>query len=640
MNFMKCVAALGLTLALVACGGGGGNPGTPLAGSGSTALPPASAASTPDQIAAATPSTVEVFTSPNTLPSAGSEAVISAQVKNNVNVVLAGQVVTFSASSGSLQLISGVTNASGIATAKLTAGSNKSNRIITVTVTAGAISKAIDVPVVGTAVSISGPGSTLIGAPPVSYTAKAVDSSGNPITSASLTVLSVKGNTVTPSSLTTDLAGAASFSLTPIVAGTDTLTVSGLGASSSISVEVSNEDFSFKAPTSAAKLEVNTLWPVTVRYLVGGVGFAGQTVTFSTTRGILTSTTQTTNSSGEATTFVSSTTAGPVTLSAQLGTARSSVAAAFIATVPASIVLQANPNALSPNSDGGSTNQSTLSATVRDATGNPVSGQVVNFTSIQDGSNGSIEPGSNTTDINGMASVQFIPGALSTASNGVKLRATVQSVPAIIADATLTVNGDALFISIGIGSTLTVLDTVTYEKDFSVYITDANGVAAAGRSVTISVYPPTYRKGYLERDIRWIYVGTPTTCANEDINRNGILDGSEDTIGFGGNGNGVLDPGLPVVLFPASLTTDANGYTTFKMRYGKNYALWLTTQITARALVGGSESSKTLAYDLEMTFDDAEDPASPANIISPFGTTEVLPRTDPPTFDGLCSNPN
>lgn len=36
MNFIKCVAALGLTLALVACGGGGGSAGTPLTGSGVT----------------------------------------------------------------------------------------------------------------------------------------------------------------------------------------------------------------------------------------------------------------------------------------------------------------------------------------------------------------------------------------------------------------------------------------------------------------------------------------------------------------------------------------------------------------------------------------------------------------------------
>lgn len=586
------------------------------------------------------PAAIEILPSSNSLPSAaGNKVTFVVTVKDAVNNAIPNQVVIFTSSSGILTGANPApkTDANGtITTVSLSPGSDQSNRTITVTATAGAISKSINIPVVGTTVSISGPGSTLIGAPlPVEYTAKAVDSGGNPIAGASLTVTSATGNTLTPSALTTNLSGTASFNLTPIVPGTDTLTLTGLGTLDVRSVAVSNEDFSFTAPLAESKLKVNESWPVTVKYRVGGVGVAGQTVTFSTTRGTLTSTNATTNANGEASTSVSSTTAGPVTLSAQLGTARSSVTAVFIATVPSSIVLQANPNALPPNTGGVSTNQSTLSATVRDATGNPVSDQVVNFTAIADGSNGSISPGSGTTDANGMTSVQFIPGALSTAANGVKLRATVQSAPTIFADTTLTVNGDALFISIGIGSTLTVLDAATYEKDFSVYVTDANGVAAAGRSVTISVYPPTYKKGFLVYGGVWNYSGTPTTCANEDVNRSGILDGGEDI-----NGNGVLDPGLPVVLFPASLTTDASGTATFKMRYGKNYALWLTTQITARALVGGTESSKTATYDLEMTFGDATAAASPANVISPFGTTEVLPRTNPPTYNGLCSNPN
>ena len=200
------------------------------------------------------------------------------------------------------------------------------------------------------------------------------------------------------------------------------------------------------------------------------------------------------------------------------------------------------------------------------------------------------------------------------------LRASVQSAPGIFSDATLTVNGDALFISIGIGSTLTVLDAVTYEKDFSVYVTDANGVAAGNRSITISAFPPEYLKGSLVYgDKKWGYSSTsPTKCPNEDSNRNGILNVGEDL-----NGNGLLDPGLPVVLFPAILTTDENGYATFKMRFGKNYAWWLTTQVTARAQVGGTESSKTANYDLGMLLSDVESPSTPANKISPFGTATV-----------------
>jgi hypothetical protein len=309
-----------------------------------------------------------------------------------------------------------------------------------------------------------------------------------------------------------------------------------------------------------------------------------------------------------------------------MGTVRSSVTAAFIATVPATIVLQANPGAVLPNVSGSTTNQSTLSAIVRDATGNPVSNQVVNFTAITDGSNGSIVPGSGTTDANGQTTVQFIPGALSTAANGVKIRATVQSNPALFSDATLTVNGNALFISIGIASTIIPLDAVTYQKQFSVYVTDANGAPAANRAVTVSVFPTTYGKGSLTWDDtakQWVYeTPPPTKCVNEDTNRNGILDSGEDI-----NHNGKLDPGLPVVISPSTVTTDTSGNATFFMSFGKNYAWWLWTEITARASVGGTESTQVAPYSLEMVSSDATSKSSPPNKTSPFGKATVC--TDP-----------
>ncbi|OYU43085.1 MAG: hypothetical protein CFE44_20340 [Burkholderiales bacterium PBB4] len=220
-------------------------------------------------------------------------------------------------------------------------------------------------------------------------------------------------------------------------------------------------------------------------------------MTFSTTRGTVTPSSAVTGPDGVATVAVSSTTAGPVTISAESGTARTSLTAGYVATVPATIVLQANPGAIPPNSSGGSVNQSSLSVVVRDAAGNPVADQVVNFTAIKDGSNGTISPGTSTTDSNGSATVQFIPGALTTAANGVQIRATVQRLPTVTSDAFLTVSGEALFISIGRASTLTVVDTTTYQKDFQVYVTDANGSPASNRSIVMALEPVSYGKGQL-----------------------------------------------------------------------------------------------------------------------------------------------
>ena len=336
---------------------------------------------------------------------------------------------------------------------------------------------------------------------------------------------------------------------------------------------------------------------------------------------------------------ISSPTAGPVTVSARLTTAASKLAStsltgAFVATVPATLVLQANPAALPPNAAGSTTNQSALTAIVRDAIGNPVKDAVVNFT-VTDSGGGSLSQGSVPTDANGLATTQFIAGPSSTASNGVKLSATVQSTsPAVTGTASLTVNGSALFITIARSGTLDGSDLTTYKKDFTVYLTDATGAPAGNQAVTLSVWPTTYGKGTLTWDNNvtppvWkLTDGLPTaTCANEDGNRNGIIDlppvvlVAEDI-----NGNQKLDPGMPAVITP-SVTTDALGFATFTLRFGKNFAWWVDTEITARALVGGTESTQIQAYPLEMTSTDAHSIGDPANKNSPFGKASVC--TDP-----------
>lgn len=584
----------------------------------------------PSGTASAVPTSIDILASSNTLNSTPNSSIsFIVTVKDRLNATLPLQTVAFSASSGTLSGVSPspVTGAAGtIATVTLAPGADASNRNITVTAATGSVSKSITIPVVGTTLTVSGPGAALVGAGVQSFTVKAVDSSGKPIVGAALTITSALGNGLSPQTVTTDSSGAATVGFTATNVGTDTLTVAGLGTSGTATVVVSNVDFAFTTPAAAALLPVGAANPVTVRYRVGGVGVAGQTVTFSSTRGSLSATTAVTDASGDATVNVSSTTAGSVTVSAQLGSARTSLTASFVATVPAVLVLQANPAAVLPNASGSSTNQSALTAVVRDATGNPVQNVVVNFSAISDASNGSISPGSATTDTSGTATVQFIAGSSSTAANGVQIQAVVQSSPTITGTSTLTVNGAALFISIGRSSGLTSVDASTYQKDFSVYVTDANGAPAANRAVTLSVWPLTYGKGTLSYSVpltRWTYTGgaPASVCANEDANKNGTLDllplPSEDI-----NGDGILQPGIPAVITP-SVTTDAQGFGTFTLRYGKNYAWWVSTQITAKSLVSGTESKQLQTYDLEMLSTDATSASTPPNAVSPFGTAAL-----------------
>ena len=130
-------------------------------------------------------------------------------------------------------------------------------------------------------------------------------------------------------------------------------------------------------------------------------------------------------------------------------------------------MVQANPGGVLPNATGTTLNQSSIEAVVRDATGNAVANRQVNFSTLVDISNGTLSPGSATTDANGRAQVQFIPGASSTPANGVVIQAEVAST-AIRSTTSLTVNGKSLFITIGFGNTIGNVDETTYTKDFSV----------------------------------------------------------------------------------------------------------------------------------------------------------------------------
>lgn len=594
-------------MVLGACGGG--NKATT---TNQTTTPPATSE---------VPSSIEVLASSNALASAGSEVVITAFVKNASNVGLADKTVSFATSSGILQVTSAVSDASGAVSAKLTAGSNKALRNITVTVSASSASGNIVIPVTETRVSVAGSGSLQLGGTPATYTVRAVDSASSPIAGAAISVSSTLGNAVALSSSVTDATGATTFTYTPSNAGTDTVTVSGLGIVTTTTVLVSAIDFAVLSPASNALITVGGGQAITVRYKNATVGVPGQTVAFSTTRGTFTPTSSMTDGNGDATATLSSTTAGQATVLAQIaGVGQVSLPVQFVAGVPSSVVVQANPGAVLPNLSGATTSQSTIEAVVRDSNLNAVANTQVTFSLVQDLSNGSLSPGAAQTDGNGRAQVQFIPGASSTAANGVIVKAEAGS-PVVSGQTTLTVNGTALFITLAFGSTMSELNATNYSRPFSAYVTDANGVAVASQTLSLSAIPVDYYKGTMVYDSAkslW-GVNPSASCVNEDSNKNGILDAGEDT-----NGDSQLTPGNVTALSAGTVTTDASGLAFFDLRFGKPYAGWINVRITARAMVAGTESSRSITLILPALVTDLGDETiPPAGVTSPFGKAAV-----------------
>jgi hypothetical protein len=613
-RYIKALGSLLLVGVLAACGGGGGSAGgDPVDPTDPTAPEVAS---------------IDVFTSATELQSASNSSIsFTVLPKDANNQVIPNQSVTFSATSGNL---SGAlpapttgTNGTPITGVTLSPGENRANRNIIVTVAAGNVSQQVVIPVVGTSLTLSGD-SFVVQNSTISYTVRATDSADSPIPGAQLTVRSRNGNTVSPTTVTTNSQGVANFNFTGNRAGNDTITVSGLGTTASADISVSADEFKFISPAANTNVDVNTNSVVRVQFLQGGMPVAGQTINFSTTRGTITPAAVVTDANGRASATVRSTSAGPATIVAQTGSAQVTLVLNFLATAPSVLELQANPSAVAPNAAGSTNNQAALSAIVRDAEGNPVANRVVSFTAVTDPSSGTISPATAMTDASGTATAQFIPGATTTANNGVVIRATVQGT-GVSGTTSLTVNTQALFLALSTGNTIDNVpgSDTTYEKEFAVQVTDANGAAVANKSVTLAVVPQFYRKGRLAYDgTEWDYA-TVSQCANEDTNLNGRLDAGEDF-----NNNGTLQPGGPVSLSRATVTTDASGLATFMVQYGENYALWIGVQIVATTTVGGTESSATMNYLLLGSASDYTNKAvAPAGAISPFGT-----RTS-------CSNP-
>jgi hypothetical protein len=303
---------------------------------------------------------------------------------------------------------------------------------------------------------------------------------------------------------------------------------------------------------------------------------------------------------------------------------QATVPVTFVAQVPANIVLQASPTAIGPNPAGTTVQQSALVATVTDANGNPVSGATVTFNRQADPSGGNLLPPSAVTDSSGQATVQYIAGALSTATNGVQLQASVAGTAVTSAPAFLTVNQGALFIALGTGNTITNVDEQTYKKDWVVYVTDATGNAVPNVSLTISVLPTRYGKGYMTyQGGSWqinVNPGPYFDCANEDANYNGIIDPGEDL-----NLDGILQPGNVISVStnnstPGVVKTDATGRATISLIYAESYVPWVTVKLRAQAQVTGTAGSTTREFTvpgLASDFSNLSNP--PAGVFSPFG---------------------
>lgn len=534
---------------------------------------------------------------------------------------------------------------------------DRSNKTVTVTANTGAgdtlASASTTLNVVGTTIELSSPQNTVSLGSSVNVTATLKDGNGIVIANQVLTLASApSGNTLSTSSATTDSSGKATFSATinSQSGGQATITATAAGATGTLTLSVSTQNFAFTTPAEGAEIQISAgATPVTVRFTNNGVAVPGQTVFFSTTLGTLGATSATTDSNGDASTTISSSFAGQSLIRANTAnnTQVTSRAVEFVAVTPDKITVQAASTTVLPGQ------QTEIVAAVHDAANNPVKNKIVEFALVKNDSQGNLSAAAATTDSSGKARVTFTAGPSSGAQDGTEISATVQDARTVTtapgANVKLTVGGQSAFITIGTGASMLALDVTTYAVPHTVLVTAADGSPIANQAITLRVIPIEYYKGqYLFNSTSGVWftadgnnndgVGAPIACSNEDMDLDGKLDASENDgagvqatsmdypssiINVIDNGDGLLWPGQPVTLSSTQVKTDSNGFAAFNVLYPKSYANWLSVKVLATTQVSGTESKAERIFPLLALAADInkEDTLPPGGLKSPYGST-------------------
>lgn len=312
--------------------------------------------------------------------------------------------------------------------------------------------------------------------------------------------------------------------------------------------------------------------------------------------------------------------------------------------------VSATPSVVAVNLVGSTANQAVVRALFTTVGNQPLANVRVKFDLNGDPNSvgGTFSAGSGVlySDANGVVTTSYIPGTRSSPTNGVTARACYgvsDTDPNLLncttsVKVTLTVVGEALGVTIGTNNQI-IPTTLTYIKQYVVTVADSAGNPKSGATLATSVDLTTYRKGYytvgtVGTSQRWIKAQN-TPCANEDTNRNGVLDSGEDL-----NLDGQLWPRKPDVTITlldanknrvSTTTTASDGTAILQIEYAQDHGSWVDALITVVASgVGGSEGrasylvSPVPVLDTDLT----NTQVSPPFVISPYGTATA------------CTNPN
>ena len=671
-----------LLVSLAGCGGGGSTDSQADAGCSlhSTAgcggsppplinppvTPPVTPPITPPVIPPVTPpepaslaSAVNLVFSSTELASAGlagSEVAVTALVKDGANLALPNAKISFAADSGILGSVDAVTDKNGQARALLGTGGANGNRSITVTANVGARSGKGTVAVTGSSVELLGPAALMLGQG-ADLTVTVRDSAKRPVAGAAIAYSTGAGNGLRVKdggAALSNTQGQLLLRLTAGSLGKDAVSVSALGAAATQAYAVAGSELRLSPAVGQdasgadvlPEVAILACQPIDVRYDKAGVAHTGS-ASLSTSRGSLFADSACSqavpaslifNNGNLPRSYVQSANAGVASITAAVaGGPSAQTRLEFVAPLSGAskLAVQAEPAVLRANTgtsatspDDASSSNSTISAVVRDgAANNLVKNAPVLFSILSDPSGGYLrQAGRVLTGSDGLARAVYVAGPADSGRDGVLIQARIEGAAQAAATALvrLTVARQALSIKLGTGSLLREYSTSVLQKDFTVFVSDSAGNAVSGVAITAAAWPSRYAKGYYvwEADKPefpdtgvWRLALPRYSCANEDVLRNGIFDAAYDR-----NGNGILDPGIPLTVSASGLS-DALGMATVTLSYPRNHGSWVHVALTVRGTVSGTEASATADFPLPtLASDFSARRVDPPGRISPYGS--------------------
>jgi hypothetical protein len=185
--------------------------------------------------------------------------------------------------------------------------------------------------------------------------------------------------------------------------------------------------------------------------------------------------------------------------------------------------------------------------------------------------------------------------------------------------ATITVASDPLSVTIGSNAEIvTPPANLTYQRKFVVLVVDASGRAKANVDIVPSIDIDRYWKGFYDTPGSWTQHANLGGCANEDVNRNGVLEAVEDL-----NHSGSIEPRKSDVAVSIAGTgkTDDQGSAVVTIEYPQNVASWIRVKILIAATgVSGTEGRATWTEVLPVPSAAITATPAPPFIFSPYGT--------------------